>query len=267
MAYLHRHAKANLHHVCECADFACASAETMVQIYTMWTANQIYELLDERRKSLGLSQADVGMRAFDRPDSTAMQNLRKGAMPGFDRVEALASALDLEIYLGPRREPIRDLRSDDGSYAHIPLHEASLAAGGGFENGESVVIDYLTFRCDWLRRVRVSPDAAVLARIRGDSMQPTISDGDVVMIDTRRRDVERHAAHGRLPRGHVYALRGDDGARVKRLAMIGDLMMVMSDNPEHQTEIYDRRSWRDNAIIGRVVWWATQRRSNHGELC
>lgn len=227
----------------------------MVQIYTMWTAGQIYELLEERRKSLGLSQADVGMRAFGRPDSTAMQNLRKGAMPGFDRVEALASALDLELYLGHRREPIIEPAADDGAYAHIPLHEATLAAGAGFENGDGIVIDYLTFRRDWLRRVKVTPEAAVLARIRGDSMQPTISDGDVVMIDTHRREVERHTAQGRLPRGQVYALRSDDGARVKRLAMVGDLMMVMSDNPDHQTEVYDRRSWRETSIIGRVVWW------------
>lgn len=55
-------------------------------------------------KMLGMSQSDLEMKAFGRAGNTFIQNLRKGASPAFDRVEAAAAAVGLETYLGsPRR--------------------------------------------------------------------------------------------------------------------------------------------------------------------
>jgi len=71
-----------------------------VQNYTMWTTASLYELFETRRKELGLSQADVGRRAAGLNGTSALQNLKRGSMPAFDKVEAIASALGLELSLG-----------------------------------------------------------------------------------------------------------------------------------------------------------------------
>lgn len=72
----------------------------------MLTVQEIFDLLEERRKKLGLSQAQVSAMALgeDKRNSAFFQGLRRGAMPSAQRLQAVASALDLEFYFGPPRE-------------------------------------------------------------------------------------------------------------------------------------------------------------------
>ncbi|MDR0809247.1 MAG: S24 family peptidase [Gemmobacter sp.] len=39
------------------------------------------------------------------------------------------------------------------------------------------------FRSDWLRREGIQPGKASLVRVRGDSMEPTLRDGAMVLVD------------------------------------------------------------------------------------
>lgn len=70
----------------------------------MSEADDILATFEARRRELGLSQAEVSLRAFGKPTSSAFQNIRKGSAPSIDRVRALCEALDLEFYVGPRRD-------------------------------------------------------------------------------------------------------------------------------------------------------------------
>lgn len=54
---------------------------------------------------LGLSQTQLGQLAFGKPNASAFQNLKSGSSPAVDRLEAMANALGLELYFGPRRAP------------------------------------------------------------------------------------------------------------------------------------------------------------------
>lgn len=65
---------------------------------------------------LGMSQSQLELRAFGRAGNTAIQNLKKGASPAFDRVADMARALGLELYLGlPRRNDNEDVSEASGS--------------------------------------------------------------------------------------------------------------------------------------------------------
>lgn len=84
--------------------------------------------------------------------------------------------------------------------------------------------------------------------VQGDSMQPTLDEGDVVFIDTRHR---RPSPDG------LYAIVDEiGGLAIKRLEISSDpgaedaLVSVISDNPRHKTKI-----WRaaDLYIVGRVL--------------
>ncbi len=61
-------------------------------------------------------------------------------------------------------------------------------------------------------------------RVRGDSMEPTLSEGDIVLFV---RDGEPES--GKIVAVHVP----DDGLIVKRLQRVGDAWLLVSDNPAH----------------------------------
>lgn len=71
----------------------------------MYTTPYLYRIFEDRRKELGLRQEDVGMLITGRPDSSVLQNIRRGAMPSIKRVGELCDVLKLECYVGPERKP------------------------------------------------------------------------------------------------------------------------------------------------------------------
>jgi phage repressor protein C with HTH and peptisase S24 domain len=182
----------------------------------------------------------------------------KRAVPNVQKAEQIAKALGLEFYIGPPRdqEPIAHVTLDGADYAHIPLHDAMLAAGAGACNGTEDVIDHLAFRRDWLQRIGVSASAARLARVHGDSMQPSLWPGDMILIDTRAGEP---TVRGRDPRDQrrspIYALIDNGEARVKRIERpTPDLMMLLSDNPDYAPELRHGDDMKSVQIIGKVVW-------------
>lgn len=231
----------------------------MVQISTMPSAEEIYAALEARRSELGLSQADVGARAFGKADNSAFQALRRGSSPSAEKLAALCQAVGWEFYFGPPRDtgPVEQVILDGQEFAHVPLHQASLAAGDGASNEGEDVIDHLAFRRSWLTRIGVSASNAVLARARGDSMLPGIHCGDMVLIDRSRRDVP---VRPRRPEDNrpapIYALLDGTGARIKRIERPEpEIVMLLSDNPSFPPEVLTGNKIASLDIVGKVVWW------------
>ncbi|MBN8294702.1 LexA family transcriptional regulator [Rhodobacter sp. NTK016B] len=217
---------------------------------------QIFQALEARRLELGLSQAEVGARAFGKPDNAAFQALRRGSSPSVEKLAALCGAVGWEFYFGPPRESLdaelAAARADE--FAQIPVHDASLAAGGGFMNGSEDPAGHLAFKRTWLRRIGVSASVAVLARADGESMAPTIHDGDMLLIDRSRSELptrQRDPKDAR--RAQIFAFLDDGAARVKRIELApGDSLVLLSDNPAFAPEF---RPIASISVIGRVMWW------------
>jgi len=162
----------------------------------MLNAAAIYDLIESRRRELGLSQTDVGLRAFGKADNTAIQSIKKGSAPSVERMAAIAEALDLELYLGKRRDnpqppPALDLDGDD--FAPILRLGVEASAGAGALNHDAPeVVGKLAFRRDWLRKIGVKPDRATLITVTGDSMAPELRPGDLALIDQDRATWEHN---------------------------------------------------------------------------
>ena len=101
---------------------------------------------------------------------------------------------------------------------------------------------------DWLKKLTQSKAASLsIIRVLGDSMEPTLFDGDEVMVDLGD-------GQSRLRDG-IYVLRMDDMLNVKRIAIEpkGRQISVISDNPSYPTwQSMERRSIN---IVGRVLWF------------
>lgn len=177
----------------------------------------------------------------------------------YSNLKMLSEAVGFELYNGPPRDGSSNQPpvADPDELADIPLYSAGLAAGAGASNGADEIIDYLAFRNDWLRKIGVAPSNAVMARVKGESMQPTIWSGDMVLIDKSKRDVLSRGSARKTSKPHVYAFVESGEARVKRIDRVDtDFYAVMSDNAEFQIEFKTGKALQDMHIIGRVMWWA-----------
>jgi phage repressor protein C with HTH and peptisase S24 domain len=145
-----------------------------------------------------------------------------------------------EAELGGRAVEARGL-------VRIPRLDVGASAGHGALNDSERPISHLAFEEAWLRQLsRSRSDLLSFIRVEGDSMSPTLSNGDDILVD-------RGDALDRLRDG-IYVLRRDDTLMVKRVALnpSSRLATIKSDNPAYP-------EWRDCApdaieILGRVIW-------------
>ena len=92
-----------------------------------------------------------------------------------------------------------------------------------------------------------NPDAVRVLRVRGESMEPELSEGDRLLVDTSRR----------VPAtGEMFVLWDGNGLVVKRVESVNDpgsapVLRLISANPDYA----DYTCLADDAhIIGKVLW-------------
>jgi phage repressor protein C with HTH and peptisase S24 domain len=125
----------------------------------------------------------------------------------------------------------------------VPVLDTAASAGPGAVGEDRRSAAGLGFSEEWLKRLRGHGGQVGLSVIgvRGDSMVPTLSDGDEILVDEADRE--------RLRDG-IYVLRVDDALLVKRLAREGEGFAVRSDNP-----LADPVDLSGGvAVVGRVLW-------------
>ena len=217
----------------------------------------ILDHIDAALTAKGLKDATASRMAAGNP--SLIKNIRNGGgNVGFDSLQKLASVLDLELYFGPRREPlgVEHVVVAGEDFVRVPLHDASFSAGPGIENSGNGIVSHLVFGTDWFRNVGVKPEAAIMARVSGDSMAPCIQSGDLVMIDTSRREVpvvKLTKTPASLP---IFAFIQDNEARVKRLARWSSekILVLYSDNKDVLPELVAESDAHVLNILGQVVW-------------
>ena len=241
------------------------------------------ERLREERERLGLSQvafaallglgkhAQINYEADRRsPDSNYLSAAAKqgvdiyyvltGRRTNLGPIYAVSASIDKKY--GPIFEMARKAAAIEAAvdatfgpqYIPIPVYDAFLAAGNGHLNDTAAVTGSLAFRKDWLNDMGLSRDSAVIATASGDSMEPTIHNGDMLLIDLDRTSVPARAreAGDTRPSG-IYAVLDDGAARVKRVELAAPgTFALLSDNPAFPVEFRPSESM---SIIGRVVWW------------
>lgn len=131
-------------------------------------------------------------------------------------------------------------------FALIPGYNVEVAAGSGTLPSNEEPTRKLAFRHKWLRFRGLNPDSLVLVFAKGDSMEPTISDNNTLMIDTSQRD---------LSDGQIYVIRTDGHLIVKRIQKLWNKgILLLSDNKEYKEQQVEPNEADDLEVIGRVVW-------------
>ena len=138
--------------------------------------------------------------------------------------------------------------SDDPSDDHIRFERLDVIAalGDGYINNETAeVVDFVHVDKAWAReKLGGNLSRIQVITARGDSMQGTIEDGDVLFVDTSVRSFEGEG---------VYLLSFADGLKAKRLqASVGGGLLVISDNPLYRTETIENDKLEKLTICGKV---------------
>ena len=127
--------------------------------------------------------------------------------------------------------------------------------GNGYVNSEPNDELMLWFREDTIRECNVNPDYAKVIAVRGDSMSPELTDGQVIAIDTSAR---------RIYDGEIYAFRVGDELKVKYLFRHGDGFKAISRNEDKlrfPDEFYTAQDIEnDNIEILGQFWWKSETR-------
>lgn len=127
----------------------------------------------------------------------------------------------------------------------IPKLAVGASAGPGRMADTEHVECELAFDEGWLRRQGLGNAALNMICVEGDSMEPTLCNGDDIMVEMAQGQVAR--------RDGIYVLRIDDALMVKRLAFQPDgSVTAISDNIAYPTMAGLRMS--SIVIVGRVVW-------------
>ena len=128
----------------------------------------------------------------------------------------------------------------------MPTYEVAAAAGDGIVIDHEYETGRLAFRHEWLRSVTTAtPDDLAVITVHGDSMFPTLADGDTILVDLTQRTVGRDG---------VYIVRFGEFVLVKRLLIdpVRREVTISCDN-----ENYPRLAPVDPIdvdVAGRVIW-------------
>jgi phage repressor protein C with HTH and peptisase S24 domain len=196
---------------------------------------------------------------------SAFRKWLKGvAEPSRDRLVALAEAAGVDLSWlaqGEGAEP--DLPSlaarahspqsvDMAAGPHIarflvlPKRPEAAAAGAG-SPPVRVPTEFIGFRHDWLRTTfGREPGDLVLEIAVGESMEPGIRNGDLLLIDTTDRTFRNFG---------IYVIEARGERLVKRVQRKFDgSLILISDNAMYQPESIPADIAHEVSVIGRVIW-------------
>lgn len=137
---------------------------------------------------------------------------------------------------------------DPDVYGTIPHYDVKLSAGDGAiaEWVRHEDNDPLAFRRRFFQARRLNPKHLKALYVRGTSMEPTLEDGDTVVIDTSQTQIQDDEIYALLYCGELY---------VKRLfRMPGGGIEVRSDNPKHRSWEVTGPDLEHLLVLGKKVW-------------
>jgi phage repressor protein C with HTH and peptisase S24 domain len=208
--------------------------------------------------------ADRLARAMGVSPSAFRKWLKGEAEPSRERLVALARAAGVGVAWlaegegpvpafeavggGGRRTggPDAALELDWSQFVLLP-HRAEAAAAGSVTPSNPSGTEWMALRHDWIRAVcKVEPGELVLETATGESMTPTIRDGNTLLIDTTDRTFRNYG---------IYVLEINGQRLVKRVQRKHDGSLVLiSDNTAYQPDTVDKAAADDVTVVGRVVW-------------
>ena len=141
----------------------------------------------------------------------------------------------------------------------VEVLDVSASAGSGHIQGSDIIdvihaIEYSNDQALTMFGGRSSSVVKVI-NVRGDSMSPTIEPGDLIFVDVSINEFDGDG---------IYTFGFDGKIYVKRLQMIPDQLLVISDNPKYREWSISKENEYRFYIYGKVLISQSQSFKRHG---
>ena len=211
--------------------------------------NRLLELADARGVSLSALS-----KLIDRNPTYLQQFIRKGSPRKLEETDRRTLARFFGVgeselgapdarensYSGENSEEKPGKRA---GWIAIPRLDLGASAGPGALAEGDRAVGHLGFAAGWLRELGLQPGTLAALSVAGDSMSPTLADGDEILV----------ARSDGTPRDGIHVIRRDGTLLVKRLLFEREgRVSVISDNKAYPSEADVPLD--DVEVLGRVVW-------------
>ena len=184
-----------------------------------------------------LSERDVNQDWLCEKTGIILGTLRNkislGRLPSFDEALKIVEAfgMTMEEFKSYPDVPAKDV-------INIPVYEQALSAGRGQElQDRAEIIDYVALP-NHLKKYR---DNMAASYVRGDSMEPTLFDDDVILFDRFGYDGQ----------DGIYVINYKGAGFVKRLQRDKDFVRIISDNKKY-AQMNESGESEDFRVVGKV---------------
>lgn len=209
-----------------------------------------------RKLESGFANREEAARAAGVAKSTLQRWIEGKSDPSFEGLVRLAAAAGVSVEWlatgqgkqGPSVEGLRQqIKGIGNGFVMVPRYNVEASAGPGALADEENILDHMAFQEGWVRRtLRADPRKLALISAVGDSMEPTIRAGDLLLIDTGVNEVIDDA---------IYVIAMDGHLVVKRLQrFFGGAVAVKSDNPTYVEQTLNADEAGYTTVAGRVRW-------------
>jgi len=214
----------------------------------------IGDRIRERLDALDISQSELARRV--KVSQPTINALIKGGAAGSKHLHVIAAELETSPAwlagetddpspVAPRKSAV-DALADELDLAVLPEYDIGFSMGGGTTLSEQYEqTGIVPFSRGWLRTMMSGHVSELfVARGDGDSMEPTLKDGDIVLIDSAQKVVRAQ--------DRIWAVSYGELGMIKRVRRTPQgSYLLMSDNPNvTPIECFDG----EMQVIGRVVW-------------
>lgn len=207
----------------------------------------------ERLTSLNLSQAELARQVGIAQPTIA--RILSGSSKSSSHLHRIARVLQTTpAYLSGETDDASEgalpVPTPDTIARELGLHLVPELALGYSMGGSAVLADYqqvgsVPFSREWLRgHMRGTLADLFVATGSGDSMQPTMLDGDTVLIDTAQKVIDSQ--------DKIWAISYGDLGMIKRVRRApGGTYQILSDN---QAIVAFTAANDELHVVGRVIW-------------
>ena len=130
------------------------------------------------------------------------------------------------------------------AYDFVPKTTARAGAGSSFITEDETQGLY-AFRKDFFAAQHISATKSILIDVMGDSMSPTLQDGDTILID--KSDTQ-------IVDGRIYLVTLGDNLLIKRIFMAARGLVLHSDNPSYMDTPIGQEDLDAFRVHGRLRW-------------
>lgn len=225
--------------------------DKQIQKLTGTTGKPLYDLSRGKGRNPGAAMLDHFAIVLRQPSNLLHKAARGEEVDpvpwGPSTVDKLATVIRDQAEFNRAKGPANPIVSvpGDGEVVQIQKLDLSLSMGPGTLIDDYVESELVSFDLNFVRLFTRAPsDRLRLVTGIGDSMEPTLRWGDLILIDANDRMLSKQDG--------IYWINLFGAAGIKRLRAVGPRrILVKSDNPLHDDQEVDADDLR---IEGRAIW-------------